>query len=101
MRFCSVEQGLRAENIGLKENVGVCDASVHMALRREVHDGVKVEFIKQLVYKRPVVDIALCEEISLVLAYIRKVVKISRVCKQIEIDNADVAVVFKQVMYEI
>jgi len=94
-----IEQVLRAQNVGLQEELRVFDGAVHMALGGEVHHDVDVVFLEKFVGQRAVADVAFHEEAALLVDVGGNGAKVAGVGERVEHHDAHIVVVLQQIFH--
>ena len=82
-----LEKMIGAHDIGLDEFARAVDGAVDVALGGEVHDGVGLILVKNLLQRRRVAEIDLFEMIFRMVGKISEGLGIAGVCEFIEVDN--------------
>ena len=93
-RLRAVEHHRRAKHVGLHEDLGIFNASVHMALRREMHHPVDVVFREDLLNRFLIADVGADEGVVIPSLHVLQVFQISRIGQGVHVDDADFVPVF-------
>ena len=97
-RAGGVKEALRAEDIGLQEELRIFDAAVHVALGGKVHHHVEAVFGKEAVDEFAVANVAFHEEAAFVVYVFRNRAEVAGVGEQVEHHHAHVIVFFQDVL---
>lgn len=87
----SLQQGECAIDIGTHELARAMNATIHMALGRNMHDGARLVRSQQRIDQRPVTDIALHESVARIALQRSQILQIARVSQLVQIDHRLIA----------
>ena len=91
-----------SEHIRSCKYARILDASVNVALGREMNDAVDIIFLKYLIDRFRIADIGFYKCIVGTVLDILKILEITGVCQLVDVDNTDlITVFFEHIMYVI
>ena len=96
--LCPLQEIHRAHHIGGHKDLGVGDGAVHMGLRREVDDEIRVILPDERRHQLLVADIAVDKDVPLVVLDILQVLQIAGIGQGVQIDDANVRILFQHVV---
>ena len=96
-----VEQGRRADHIRPHKDLRVCDAAVHMGLRRKVNHNVRPLPLKEVKDKSSVRDIAAHKAIVLPVCDWRNALQIARIGEEIQVDDLILRIAIHFVLHKV
>ena len=88
----SIQQVLRAQDVGQKEELRVLDAAIYVALSSEVDHVVELVTAEEVVHKSAVADVAADEDAAFVVDVPGDGAEVARIGQGIENDYADMLV---------
>lgn len=94
-----VEQTLRTEDVGLKEELRVFDAAIHVALCCKVHHHVKAVVGEESVDERAVADVAFDKEAARVVNVVGNGAEIAGIGEEVKHHDLNVGVFLENVLH--
>ena len=101
IEFRGLEQRERAHHVGLCENEGVLDATVHMALSCQVDDAIDLFLLHQAVEGVEIADVHLHELIVGLLLDVLQVGQIAGVGEFVEVDDVVVGILVHEMAHHV
>ena len=90
-----------SHHIGPHKGLRIGDGAVHMALRRKVHDNIRLLFLKQIKDKLPVCDVAPDKLIIRLSLQRRHRLQVARVGQKIQIDELILRIFIHHIVHEV
>ena len=96
-----IHQHSRTHDVRLQENARIINAAVHMGFRREIHNHIRMFFLKQPEHCFPVADILLHKPEMRVIHYAFQRREIPRIGQFIQADDPVFRIFLQHMEYEI
>ena len=87
VRACRLEQRIGSNNVGLDEGVGPGDRAIDMALRSQVHHGIRLVLAKHRVDRHTVGNVGLDERVARVLRDLGQRIQVRRIGQLVDDDD--------------
>ncbi len=95
------EQRQRADDIGVDEDLGPRNGSIHVTLGGEIDDGLDLMLVDQSLHQGSVADVSVDEDVVLVLDELGEVLEVARVGQLVEIDQQAVRMLREDHLHEV
>ena len=94
----TIEQILRAENIGLKKELRILNRAIHMALCGKVYHHIKAIFRKELIHQLTVADVATHKFAPVMVDVLSNCAEIACIGQQVKNNHANILIFFENIL---